>query len=219
MVSSHQTSHTENSAPRHRNCSTETARYRQALHIGYVEMERIIEEIVSSELTRVGEFLLAEGFKVELVICDTESELDGKLYLCGAGLHITRGFMENAVVFTGDPSTFTFVLQTQNYASRTTEETVEYHKLTPAWIHKRLRHFLKNYLQEIDLNLIEEHFKNDWDQLEGPFSIKVKNDYGYYNEIATAETLERAFQISSFAAQTHYHEDDLIVVDKHGHQA
>ena len=126
--------------------------------------------------------------------------------------------MKNAIVYTGDPHSFQFVLQTQNFANRTSEETVDYHQLTPNWFHSRVKKFMSSSFREVDFSHIEDYFTDDWAILEGPFSIKIKNDYGYYNEVASAETIERAFQISSYAAEKHYAEDDLIVTDKHGRE-
>ncbi len=193
-------------------------RKRQALHIGYVEMERIVEEVIVAEFTRIGELLMQYGYTVEVVIFDTESEIDGKLYICGAGLSVNKGSMENAIVYTGNPDSFEFILQTQNYAYRKSEEIVDYHKLTPNWFHSRVKKFMKSSFREVDFSHIEDYFSDDWEMMEGPFSIKIKNDYGYYNEVATAETIERAFQISSYAAEKHYSEEILIVVDKNGRE-
>lgn len=194
------------------------ARMRQSIHIGYVEMERIVEEIIVTELNRLGELLMKYRYDVEVVMFDTESEIDGKVYMCGAGLRIYKGTMKNAIVYTGDPHSFQFTLQTQNYASKTFEDTVDYHKLTPSWFHRSVKQFMKSSFREVDLSDIQKNFTDDWEVMEGPFSIKIKNDYGYYNEVATAETIERAFQISSYAAEVHYSEKDLIVVDKNGRE-
>jgi hypothetical protein len=194
------------------------ARRRQSLHIGYVEMERIVEEVIVAEFTRIGKLLMKNNYTVEVVVFDTESELDGKLYVCGAGLRIQKGSMKNAIVYTGDPQSFKFVLQTQNFASRVTEESVEYHRLTPNWFHSRVKNFLHSSFREVDFSDIEDLFTDDWEMLEGPFSIKIKNDYGYYNEVATADTIERALQICSYVAEVHCAEEDLIVTDKNGRE-
>jgi hypothetical protein len=194
------------------------ARKRQALHIGYVEMERIVDEVIVAEFTRIGELLMEYHYMVEVVVFDTESELDGKPYVCGAGLSVNKGSMKNAIVYTGDPHSFKFVLQTQNFASKTSEETVEYHRLTPNWFHRRLKRFMSSSFREVDFSDIEDYFTDDWEMMEGPFSIKIKNNYGYYNEIANAETMEEALQISSYAAHEHYAEEDLIVTDKNGRE-
>jgi hypothetical protein len=194
------------------------ARKRQALHIGYVEMERIVEEVIVSEFTRIGKLLMEYDYAVEVVVFDTESELDGNLYVCGAGLSVKKGSMKNAIVYTGDPESFQFVLQMQNYASRVSEESVEYHRLTPNWFHSRVKKFLNSSFREVDFSDIEDSFTDDWEMLEGPFSIKIKNNYGYYNEVARAETIERALQISSYAAEMLYAEEDLIVIDKNGRE-
>lgn len=179
-------------------------------------MERIVDEVIVAEFTRIGQLLMKHDYDVEVVVFDTESELDGNLYVCGAGLRVNKGSMKNAIVYTGDPHSFKFVLQTQNYASRTSEESVDYHKLTPNWFHSRVKKFMKSSFREVDFSKIEESFTDNWEMMKGPFSIKAKNEYGYYNEVATAETIERAFQISSYAAEVHYSEDSLIVVDKNG---
>lgn len=192
------------------------ARLRQAMHIGYIEMERIVEEVIVTEFNRIGELLMENDYKVELVLYDTMSDIDDKLYVCGAKLSIKRGYMRNSITYTGNPQYFQFVLQTRNFASRTTQETVEYHRLTPQWFHSRVKHFLKNTFREVDLTHLDDLFTDKWDNMEGPFSIKIKNDYGYYNEIAKAESLERAFHISSYAAEAHYAEEDLIVMDRNG---
>ncbi len=194
------------------------ARRRQAIQIGYTEMERIVEEVIVSEFTRIGELLMDHGYTVEVVVFDTESELDGVLHVCGAGLSVNRGFMKNAIVYTGDPHSFQFVLQTKNFANKTSEEMVEYHRLTPNWFHSRVKKFMSSSFREVDFSHIEDYFNDDWHMLEGPFSIKIKNEYGYYNEVANAETIERAFQISSYAAEVHYAEEDLIVTDRNGRE-
>ena len=194
------------------------ARKRQALRIGYVEMERIVEEVIVTEFTRIGELLMKYNYTVEVVVFDTESELDGKLYVCGARLSVNRGSMKNAIVYTGDPYSFQFLLQTQNFASKVSEESVAYHKLTPNWFHSRVKNFMNSSFRDVDFSHIEHFFKDDWEMLEGPFSIKIKNNYGYYNEIATAETIEQAFTISSHAAEVQYSEENLIVTDKNGRE-
>ena len=68
----------------------------------------------------------------------------------------------------------------------------------------------------VDLSEIQGMFVDDWHIMEGPFSIKVKIDDGTYEEVADAESIERAFQICSYAAELHYNEEDLIVTDKNG---
>jgi len=208
----------EQSPNQDENYEVQMGRYRQALHIGYVEMERIVEEVIISEFTRIGELLMEHGYDVEVIVFDTESELTEKLFVCGAGLRLSRGYMKNAIVYTGDPHSFQFVLQTQNFASRTTEETVDYHKLTPNWFYKRVITFMESSCREIDFSHIKDQFTNDWEMYEGPFSVKMKNDYGYYNEIATAETIEKAFRVGSIAVQGNFAESDLLVVDKNGRE-
>ena len=191
---------------------------RQCIHIGYVEMERIVEEIIIPEINRLAELMMKYSYDVEVVLFDTESEIDGKVYFCGARLRINKGMMKNAIVYTGDPHSLQFTLQTQNFASKTFEDTVDYHKLTPSWFHRSVKQFMKSSFREVDLSDIQKKFTDDCEVMEGPFSIKFKNDYGYYSEVATAETIERAFHIGSYAAEVHYSENDLIVVDKNGRE-
>lgn len=194
------------------------ARYKQALHIGYVEMERIVEDIILSEFHRIGEYLLENGYKAEIIVFDTNCELEGKLYVCGAGLKIERGFMKNAIVYTGDPHQFKFVLQTQNYAMRTTEQTVDYHKLTPNWFHKRVKDFLKKSVRDTDWSHLDDLFSDDWEVLEAPFSVKIKNEYGYFNEVAKADTIDEAFIIGSDITKKLGSEPDLLLIDKNGRE-
>lgn len=209
---------TEQATPCQEAHADQAKRYRQALHIGYVEMERIVEEIIISEFTRIGEVLLEHGYEAEVVVFDTQSELDDRLYICGAGLRMTKGYMKNAIVYTGDPHCFQFVLQTQNFASRTTEEVVDYHKLTPNWFYKRVKYFMQTSCRNVDFSHIEKHFPNDWEMFEPPFAVKLKNEYGYYNQIASADTIEEALQKGSYAVKGSFQEEDLLVVDKNGRE-
>ena len=196
--------------------SKDEMRYRQALRVGYVEMERIVEEIIVSEFTRIGEVLLEYDYKVEVVVFDTECEFSDKVYICGAGLRITSGYMTNAIVYTGCPHSFQFVLQTTNFANKVTEEYVEYHKLTPIWFHRRVRFFIENNFRKVDLTRIDNFFTDAWDELEGPFSVKMMNKHGYYNEIAKVDTVEEAFQLGSYATQGQCKAEDLLLVDING---
>jgi hypothetical protein len=150
------------------------ARKRQSLYIGYVEMERIVEEVIVSEFTRIGELLMKYNYDVEVVVFDTESELDAKLYVCGAGLSVKKGSMKNAIVYTGDPHSFRFVLQTQNFASRVSEESVDYHKLTPNWFHSRVKRFMSSSFREVDFSDIEDFFTNlNWTKIEENYNKDV----------------------------------------------
>jgi len=194
-------------------------RYRQALHIGYVEMERVVDEVIIPEFTRIGELLMEHNYEVEVIVFDTEYELDEKMFICGAGLRINKQNKKNAIVYTGDPHSFQFVLQTQNSDSHLTEEAVDYHKLTPIWFHKRVIAFMQSNCAEVDLSDIESSFSDDWEMYQGPFSVKIKNEYGYYNEISSEETIESAFRAGSIAIRGEFaKEDDLLVIDKNGRE-
>jgi len=192
------------------------SRKRQALLIGYVEMERIVEEIIVAEFKRIGKLLMDCGYTVEVVVFDTECVIENKLYICGAGLSVKKGSMKNAIVYTGEPHLFQFTLQTKNFASRMTEEKVDYHRLTPNWFHSRVKNFMSTAFRDVDFSKIETLFSDNWYLHEGPFSIKVRNDYGYYNEVAIADTIDKAFRICSDVAEEHFVEEKLIVVDKYG---
>ncbi len=192
------------------------SRIKQAIQVGYVEMERIVDEIVTKEFNRLGEVLMKQDYNVEIILFDTESEIDGKLHLCGAGLSITRDTMKNAIVYTGDPYNFQFSIQTQNFANKSQESIVEYHKLTPKWFHNNLKQFIADSFRDVDVSEIENMFNDDWLLMEGPFQVKVKTVTGDYEVVAEEDTIDRAFQVSSYAAELHYHEQDLIVTDKNG---
>ena len=191
-------------------------RIKQAIQVGYVEMERIVEEVIIAEFERLGEVLMKHDHEVEIILFDTESEIDGSLHLCGSGLSIGSDENASAIVFTGDPHNFQFSLQTQSPTVENLEYTVDYHKLTPSWFHNNVKQFIKESFSEVDLSEIEGMFVDDWHIMEGPFSIKVKIDDGTYEEVADADSIERAFQICSYAAELHYNAEDLIVTDKNG---
>lgn len=191
-------------------------RIKQAIQVGYVEMERIVDEVITTEFERLGEVLMKHDHAVEIILFDTESEIDGSLHLCGAGLSIGGEEDKSAIVFTGDPHNFQFSLQTQSEKHDGSECSVDYHKLTPNWFHNNVRQFVQESFPDVDLSEIQGMFVDDWHIMEGPFSIKVKIDEGTYEEVADAESIERAFQICSYAAELHYNEEDLIVTDKNG---
>lgn len=191
-------------------------RIRQAIQVGYVEMERIVDEVIITEYNRLGKILMSHDYDVEIVLFDTESEIDEKLHLCGAGLSVNKEDKASAIVFTGDPHNFQFSLQIQSFDSNTSECSVDYHRLTPNWFHSNVKQFIQESFSDVDLSELEGLFVDDWHIMEGPFSIKVKTETGDYEEIADAESIERAFQISSYAAEMHYNEEDLIVTDKNG---
>lgn len=192
------------------------SRIKQAIQVGYVEMERIVDEIITKEFNRLGKVLMKRNYNVEIILFDTQSEIDGQLHLCGAGLSITRGYMKSAIVYTGDPHNFQFSLQTQNFANKSQESIVEYHKLTPNWFHSNLKRFIAESFRDVDVSDIEKMFVDNWHLMEGPFQIQVKTNTGEYEVVAEADTIDRAFQVSSYAAELHYHEEDLIVTDKNG---
>ncbi len=93
---------------------------------------------------------------------------------------------------------------------------MDYHKLTPNWFHKRIKQFMQKNCRDVDFSHIEAQFSDEWEVYEPPFSVKLRNNYGYYNEIAKADTIRQAFRIGSIAVQGNYKEDDLLVVDNNG---
>jgi len=196
--------------------SVELGRYRQSLRIGYVEMERLIDDVIIPELNRLGQILMKYNHDAEVVLFDTESEIDDKIHICGVGLRFSKDGMDNAIVFTADPHSFQFSLQASNYAGESEDIIVDYHELTPVWFHNQMKKFMESCCQMADFSPIYDSFKTNWNAYEAPFSVKMKNKDGTYNDIVTTETIEEAFRIGSTAIKGAFCEDDLLVVDKHG---
>jgi len=123
--------------------SVELGRYRQSLRIGYVEMERLIDDVIIPELNRLGQILMKYNHDAEVVLFDTESEIDDKIHICGVGLRFSKDGMDNAIVFTADPHSFQFSLQASNYAGESEDIIVDYHELTPVWFHNQMKKFME----------------------------------------------------------------------------
>lgn len=189
-------------------------KFRQAVRIGLIEMERITEEIVMPEFQLVGAILQEAGYDVDVVVFDTE-EAEGS-FICGAGLKISRGHMRSAIVYTGDPYRFEFVLQTHNYIGRVTEVNVEYHKLTPCWFYENVMDFLHATFRELDFSeyaLVEDE---QWSLLEGPFTLRVQGEDGKLRRIAEADTIEEAMKTASKICASVQSDDALILEDSNG---
>ncbi|MEO1858011.1 MAG: hypothetical protein ABGY95_11710 [Rubritalea sp.] len=189
------------------------ARYRQAVRIGFVEMERITEEVVIPEFEKVGEILMAAGYDVEVVVFDTESNMCDDLFVCGAGLRISRGHMHSAIVYTGDPYRFEFTLQTHNYVGTVTEVDVAYHKLTPVWFHRNVLNFLSVTFSEVDFSNFAETEEDQWLVMEGPFTVKLEDEGGDYQTVAEAESIEEAMKMASMFCTAFKSEDKLVLED------
>jgi len=202
--------------PSEKEVKDQRARYRQAVRIGFVEMERITEEVVIPEFEKVGPILMDAGYDVEVVVFDTESNVCDDLFVCGAGLRISRGHMHSAIVYTGDPYRFEFTLQTHNYVGAVTEVDVVYHKLTPVWFHRNVLSFLTASYPEVDFSEFAETGDDQWLVMEGPFNVKLEDESGDYQTVAEAETIEEAMKMASMLCTTFKSEDKLVLEDRMG---
>lgn len=191
-------------------------RYDQAIRIGCVEMERIVEEVVVPEFDKVGEILMEAGYEVELVIFDSESPINDQIFQCGAGLRISRGRMKNAIVYTGDPYRFEFSLQTHNYVGRTTEREVAYHRMTPGFFHMHVVAFLNQTFPEVDFSSFKQAAQGDWEMLEGPFTVKLELADDVYEVVAEAHDIDEAMRLASECCGRYRSEDRLILEDSQG---
>ncbi len=202
--------------PSEKEVKDQQARYRQAVRIGFVEMERITEEVVIPEFEKVGAILMDAGYDVEVVVFDTESNVCDDLFVCGAGLRISRGHMHSAIVYTGDPYRFEFTLQTHNYVGTVTEVDVAYHKLTPYWFHRNVLSFLTTTFPEVDFSDFAETEDDQWLVMEGPFTVKLEDEGGDYQTVAEAETIEEAMKMASMFCTAFKSEDKLVLEDRMG---
>lgn len=192
------------------------ARFRQAVRIGYVEMERIVEEVIVPEFEKVGSILIDEGYEVEVIVFDSDSPVNDKLFVCGAGLRVSRGNMHNAAVYTGDPYRFEFALQTHNYVGKTVESFVDYHRLTPVWFHKNVMSFLETTFPEVDFGEFKQVAEDQWDVLEGPFVVKLEGEDGEFTQIAESPDIEEAMKMASMFCSAFNTEDKLVLEDSKG---
>lgn len=202
--------------PTEKEVNDQRERYRQAVRIGFVEMERITEEVVVPEFEKVGEILMEAGYDVEVVVFDTESSVCDDLFVCGSGLRVSRGHMHSAIVYTGDPYRFEFTLQTHNYVGQITEIDVEYHKLTPYWFHKSVMNFLANTFPEVDFSDFAETEVDQWRVMEGPFTVKLEGEDGDFQTVAEAGTIEEAMKMASRFCTAFKSEDKLVLEDRLG---
>lgn len=202
--------------PSEKELKVQHERYRQAVRIGYVEMERITEEIVVPEFEKVGEILIEAGYDVEVVVFDTASSVCEDLFVCGAGLRVSRDNKQSAIVYTGDPYRFEFTLQTHSYAGEIVEREVEYHKLTPHWFHKSVLVFLKSTFSEVDFSKFAQPSDDEWLLMEGPFTVKLEGETGDFDTVAEAETIEEAMKMASMFCTAFKSEDKLVLEDRLG---
>lgn len=191
-------------------------RFDQAIRVGCVEMERIVEEVVVPEFEKVGEILLDAGYEVEVVIFDSESPVSGQLFQCGAGLRISRGWMKNAIVYTGDPYRFEFSLQTHNYVGRTCEVEVAYHRMTPGFFHNHVFTFLEQTFPEVDFSSFKQVEDSEWDLLQGPFTVKLELAHDIYEVVAVADDIDEAMRLASKYCTQYRAEDRLVLEDSLG---
>ena len=199
--------------PSEKDVKEKRERYRQAVRIGFVEMERIVEEVVVPEFEKIGEILMDSGYEVEVVVFDTESTVSDDLFVCGAGLRVSRGHMHSAIVYTGDPYRFEFTLQTHNYVGQVSEMDVEYHKLTPDWFHRSVMQFLAQTFSEVDFSEFAQVEEDEWRLMEGPFTVKLEGDDSSFETIAEAATIEEAMKMASRFCRALKSEDKLVLED------
>lgn len=202
--------------PSEKEVNDQRERYRQAVRIGFVEMERITEEIVIPEFEQVGAILMDSGYDVEVVVFDTESSVCSDLFVCGAGLRVSQGDKHSAMVYTGDPYRFEFTLQTHNYVGEITEQEVDYHRLNPSWFHKSVLAFLNNTFPEVDFSEFAQMDEEEWLLMEGPFTVKLEGEDGEFETVAEAETIEEAMKMASMFCTAFKSEDRLVLEDGQG---
>lgn len=202
--------------PSEKEVRVQRERYRQAVRIGYVEMERITEDVVIPEFEKVGEILMDNGYDVEVVVFDTQSPVCEGLFVCGAGLRVSREDVHSAIVYTGDPYRFAFTLQTNNYVGEIVELEVEYHKLTPVFFHKSVLAFLNSTFEDVDFSSFAQPSDDVWLLMEGPFTVKLEGENGDFDTVAEAATIEEAMKVASLFCTTFKAEDKLILEDSRG---
>lgn len=202
--------------PSEKEVNNQRERYRQAVRIGFVEMERITEEVVVPEFEQVGAILMEGGYDVEVVVFDTESSVCEDLFVCGAGLRVSNGDNHSAMVYTGDPYRFEFTLQTHNYVGEITELEVEYHKLTPYWFHRSVLAFLNSTFPEMDFSSFAQPDADEWHLMEGPFTVKLEGESGEFETVAEADTIEEAMKMASMFCRGFTSEDKLVLEDGQG---
>lgn len=202
--------------PSEKEVKDQRERYRQAVRIGFVEMERITEEVVIPEFEKVGAILMEGGYDVEVVVFDTESSVCGDLFVCGAGLRVSKDQMHSAMVYTGDPYRFEFTLQTHNYVGEITEREVDYHRLTPNWFHKNVLAFLNSTFSDVDFSSFAQPADEKWLLMEGPFTVKLEGEEGEFETVAEADTIEEAMKMASMFCKSFKSEDKLVLEDGQG---
>lgn len=193
-------------------------RYKQAVRIGFVEMERIVEEVIVPEFEKVGEILYDAGYALELVVFDTDSNVSEDLFVCGAGLHVRVDGVDRAIVYTGDPYRFEFTLQTLDKDGNVEERNVEYHKLNPYWFYKSILDFLAVTFPDVDVSEYVELEEDQWHLMEGPFMVKLRPEGGEEQVIAQSQTIEEAMQMASRFCAGFTNEEMLVLEDSQGRQ-
>lgn len=192
------------------------ARYCQSIRIGCIEMERITEEIIIPQFEEIGAILVKNGFNVEVVVFDSESPVKADVFLCGAGLRISKNGATHAIVYTGDPFKFEFNLQTHNHLGEVSEYDMEYHTLNPSQLYKRLLGFLENSFKDINFSSLRDMTRDSWQTYEGPFTVKLALENGGYTLLATAETIDDAARLASLYCKAAPCEDKIILFDNGG---
>lgn len=189
------------------------ARYEQAIRIGCLEMERITEEIIIPQFEQIGNLLVENGYDAEIIVFDSESPTENTVYLCGSGLRISHGEDTYALVFTGDPYRFQFNLQAHALEEGKVDAQVDYHRLTPSWVFQNIQSYLTENFPQIDLTNLESSKGDDWQALQGPFTIKMQVDEDNYNIIAITEDLDEATRMGSMFCSTFHTQDKVVLFD------
>ena len=196
----------------------EEERYKQAVRIGFVEMERIVEEVIVPEFEKVGQILFDAGYAIELVVFDTDSNVSEDLFVCGAGLHVRVDGVDRAIVYTGDPYRFQFTLQTLDSEGKVEEFDVDYHKLNPYWFYNSILDFLGVTFPDVDFSKYVELEEDQWHLMEGPFTVKLRPKDGDEQVIAESETIEEAMKMASRFCASFTTEEMLVLEDSQGRQ-
>lgn len=188
-------------------------RYEQAIRIGCLEMERITEEIIVPEFEKIGQFFLDKGYEAEIVDFDAESPTEPTVYLCGARLRLSLGDRTHTIAFTGDPHRFQFNLQAHADQILKIEEDVDYHRLTPDWFYKHILNFMIESFRSTNFTDLNPTTGDEWDNLQGPFTIKMLTEDDEYNVIAITEDLDEATRMGSMFCSTMSTQDHIVLFD------
>ncbi|MFC4995748.1 hypothetical protein [Rubritalea tangerina] len=120
---------------------------RQNFIIGCDEMARITDDIIVPVFTTLARAIRSSGFKMEVVLMDCESPLDGQLY--NVGVRLTFLYQDNEVEISiiADPSDFSFTTDI-NAADYNFQKELAFHEVVPRTLSLILETELKNSSQK-----------------------------------------------------------------------